>query len=55
MAYKIIWSLQARDDLREIVSFIAADHPDAAERIARSAAPAAAPKPALQGAVLSDR
>ena len=31
MAYKIIWSLQARDDLREIVSFIAADNPVAAE------------------------
>ncbi len=31
MACKIIWSLQARDDLREIVSFIAADNPTAAE------------------------
>ncbi len=31
MAYKIIWSLQARDDLREIVSFIAADNPAVAE------------------------
>ena len=30
MAYKIIWSLQARDDLREIVSFISADDPAAA-------------------------
>lgn len=29
--FKIIWSLQARDDLREIVSFIAADNPAAAE------------------------
>jgi len=31
MAYKIIWSLQARDDLREIVLFIAADNPVIAE------------------------
>ncbi|MBI3879200.1 MAG: type II toxin-antitoxin system RelE/ParE family toxin [Verrucomicrobia bacterium] len=31
MAHKIVWSLQARDDLREIVSFIAADNPTAAE------------------------
>ena len=31
MAYKIIWSLQARDDLREIVSFIASDNPAVAE------------------------
>jgi toxin ParE1/3/4 len=31
MAHKIIWSLQARDDLHEIVSFIAADNPTAAE------------------------
>jgi plasmid stabilization system protein ParE len=31
MAYKIIWSLQARDDLREIVFFIAAHNPTAAE------------------------
>src|SRR5438445_617476 len=31
MAYKIIWSCQARDDLREIVTFIAADNPTAAE------------------------
>ena len=31
MAHKIIWSLQARDDLREIVLFIAADNPGAAE------------------------
>jgi len=30
MAHKIIWSLQARDDLREVVSFIAADNPDIA-------------------------
>ncbi len=30
MAYKIIWSLQARDDLREIVSFIAVGNPAAA-------------------------
>lgn len=34
MAHKIIWSLQARDDLREIVSFIAADNPAAAESFA---------------------
>ena len=31
MAYKIIWSLQARDDLREIVLYIAADNPTVAE------------------------
>ncbi|MCU0782573.1 MAG: type II toxin-antitoxin system RelE/ParE family toxin [Verrucomicrobia bacterium] len=31
MAYKIIWSLQARDDLWEIVTFIAADNPAVAE------------------------
>ena len=31
MAYQIIWSLQARDDLREIVTFIAADNPTTAE------------------------
>ena len=31
MAHKIIWSLQARDDLREIVTFIAADNPTVAE------------------------
>ncbi len=31
MACKIIWSLQARDDLREVVSFIAADNPTIAE------------------------
>jgi toxin ParE1/3/4 len=31
MAFKIIWSLQARDDLREIVAFIAADNPTVAE------------------------
>ena len=30
MAFKMIWSLQARDDLREIVTFIAADNPVAA-------------------------
>ncbi len=30
MAHKIIWSLQARDDLRDIVSFIATDNPTAA-------------------------
>ena len=31
MAYEIIWSLQARDDLLEIVSFIAADNLAAAQ------------------------
>lgn len=31
MAHQIIWSLQARDDLREIVTFIAADNPSVAE------------------------
>jgi addiction module RelE/StbE family toxin len=31
MAFKIIWSRQARDDLREIVSFIAANNPRVAE------------------------
>ena len=31
MAGKIIWSLQAREDLRDIVSFIAADNPAAAQ------------------------
>jgi len=31
MAHKIIWSLQARDDLREIVLFIAANNPSAAQ------------------------
>ena len=33
MACKIIWSLQARDDLREVVSFIAADNPAVAETL----------------------
>ena len=31
MAHKIIWSRQARDDLREIVEFIAAERPAVAE------------------------
>ncbi len=31
MAGKIIWSSQARDDLQDIVSFIAADNPAAAQ------------------------
>ena len=31
MAGKIIWSAQAREDLRDIVSFIAADNPAAAQ------------------------
>jgi plasmid stabilization system protein ParE len=31
MAFKIIWSQQARDDLRDIVAFIAADDPHIAE------------------------
>lgn len=30
MAYKIIWSLQARQDLRDIVRFIARDNQDSA-------------------------
>ncbi len=31
MAFKIIWSKEAREDLREIVTFIAQDNPTAAE------------------------
>jgi toxin ParE1/3/4 len=31
MAHQIIWSLQARDELREIVTCIAADNPTVAE------------------------
>jgi plasmid stabilization system protein ParE len=31
VAFKIIWSWQARDDLREIVTFIAANNPPVAE------------------------
>lgn len=31
MAFKIIWSVQARDDLRDIVTFIARDNPAVAE------------------------
>lgn len=31
MAHQIIWSLQARDDLRDILAFIAADNPTVAE------------------------
>jgi toxin ParE1/3/4 len=31
MAFKIIWSCQARDDLRDIVTFIAAKNPLVAE------------------------
>jgi toxin ParE1/3/4 len=31
MAFKIIWSRQARDDLRDIVSFIAANNRPVAE------------------------
>ena len=31
MAYQIVWSFQARDDLREIVLFIAADNAEAAQ------------------------
>ena len=31
MAFKIIWSEQAREDLRDIVSFIALDNPEIAE------------------------
>jgi plasmid stabilization system protein ParE len=32
MAFKIIWSRQAREDLRDIVSFIALDNPPIAEK-----------------------
>jgi plasmid stabilization system protein ParE len=31
MAFKIVWSDQAREDLRDIVLFIARDNPPAAE------------------------
>jgi toxin ParE1/3/4 len=31
MAFKIIWSAQAREDLRDIVTFIAQDNPQTAE------------------------
>ena len=31
MAFKIIWSEQAREDLREIITFIALDNPATAE------------------------
>ena len=31
MAFKIIWSAQARDDLQDIVTFIAMDNPQVAE------------------------
>ncbi len=31
MAFKIIWSTQAREDLRDIVTFIAQDNPQTAE------------------------
>lgn len=31
MAFKIIWSAQAREDLRDIVTFIAQDNPQVAE------------------------
>ena len=31
MAFQIIWSLHARDDLRKIVAYIAADKPTIAE------------------------
>jgi toxin ParE1/3/4 len=31
MAFKIIWSLQARDDLRDIVAFIAVNNPAVAQ------------------------
>lgn len=35
MAFKIIWSETAGEDLRDIVLFIAMDDPDAAARIAK--------------------
>ena len=35
MDYKIIWSDTAIADLREICSYIAADHPSAADRVGR--------------------
>jgi plasmid stabilization system protein ParE len=34
MAFKIIWSAQAREDLRDIVTFIAQDNPQVAESYA---------------------
>lgn len=34
MAYKLIWSLISRDDLRDIVRFIARDSPQRAESFA---------------------
>ena len=36
MAYKIIWSLQALEDLRSVTEFIAANDTDAAERFGLS-------------------
>ena len=34
MAFRIIWSQSAAEDLREIVRFIAQDNPDAATKLA---------------------
>jgi toxin ParE1/3/4 len=34
MAYKLIWSPVSRDDLRDIVRFIASDNPERAESFA---------------------
>lgn len=36
MAYKIIWSAQALEDLRSVTEFIALDNPDAAARFGLS-------------------
>ena len=33
MAYKVIWSLLAREDLRDIVTFIREDNPAVASRV----------------------
>ena len=36
MAFKIVWSLQSREDLRDIVRFVARDNPAAAEALGYS-------------------
>jgi len=36
MAFKIVWSLQAREDLRDIVRFVAQHNPAAAESVGYS-------------------
>ena len=33
MDFKVVWTPSARDDLREIVQYIARDNPDAARRV----------------------